>query len=596
MPRIPLQLCLASREITDVRVRPGGEWVSAVVSEPVVTGTVTRLVMWPVGKPESDVVLLRDPMPGAGRGLSGGIHVWDNEGRRVFVVTRTDGIVEIPVTNDTPEQMRRLPFDVTRSWSTPAFDYMNRSVYAVADWNELWGCHADSGEPWRVYRAAGFALDAAAGSDGMCVTWERPHMPWTQSAVYPDTGRPDVAVQQPRFSTSGNSFGYIDDRDGVLNVRILSDALIDRDVVIADECEHGGPTWGPGQRSWSFNTDGTKVAYTRNERGFGSLWVYDRITEERFMIGRAVHGCVSWENNTIAALRTGARTPQQVVTYDVSHLSQPVRTVVAQGGDDMWSTPEIDAELIEPSLHDVDNNGVSVPYRLYRSTKPPYGLIVWVHGGPTDQWQVTFRPRIAFWMSRGWSVAVVDHRGTTGHGRAFMDALHGHWGEYDADDTAAVLTHVQRTFGYRPERTVLMGGSAGGLTALNVATRIPDAVAGMVLSYPVVDLPELMRGDDAFETHYMPQLLGASHPDDPILHTRTPLTWAHSIAHVPTLIFHGDKDTSVPLIHSQRLQNVVRAAGGTVQLEVMDGEGHGFRESRSIIREMLVTESFLGRF
>jgi hypothetical protein len=49
-------------------------------------------------------------------------------------------------------------------------------------------------------------------------------------------------------------------------------------------------------------------------------------------------------------------------------------------------------------------------------------------------------------------------------------------------------------------------------------------------------------------------------------------------------------------VHSQRLQNVVRAAGGSVQLEVMDGEGHGFRESRSIIREMLVTESFLGRF
>jgi dipeptidyl aminopeptidase/acylaminoacyl peptidase len=118
----------------------------------------------------------------------------------------------------------------------------------------------------------------------------------------------------------------------------------------------------------------------------------------------------------------------------------------------------------------------------------------------------------------------------------------------------------------------------------------------MVLSYPVVDLPELMHGDDAFETHYMPQLFGAIGPDDPILHSRTPLTWAHTIARVPTLIFHGDKDTSVPLVHSQRLQNVVCAAGGSVQLEVMDGEGHGFRESRSIIREMLVTESFLGRF
>lgn len=596
MPQIPLQLCLAAREITDTRVRPGGQWVSAVVSEPAVSGALTRLVMWPVGSPEHETVLLLDPMPTTGRGLSGGVHVWDNDGKRVFVVTKTDGIVEIPVTNDTPGPIRRLPFDITRSWSTPVFDYMNRSVYAIADWKQLWGCHADSGEPWMVYEAKDFAIDACAGSDGMCVTWERPHMPWTQSTVYPEPASTGVAMQQPRFSTAGNSFGYIDDRTGVNNVRILADGIVSHDVVIEDECEHGGPTWGPGQRSWCFNTDGTKVAYTRNENGFGSLWVYDRVTEQRHMIGRAVHGCVSWEENTLCALRSGARTPQQVVAYDVSQLEAPIRTIVARGGDELWTSPEIDAELVEPSVHEAEHDGVVVPYRLYRSSKHPYGLIVWVHGGPIDQWQVTFRPRLSFWMSRGWSVAVVDHRGSTGHGREFLSALHGGWGAVDTDDTCAVLQHVQRVFGYRPERTVLMGGSAGGLTALNTAVQLPDNIAGMVLSYPVVDLAELMRGDDPFENHYMPELLGASGPNDPMLHTRTPLTYAHRIAKIPTLIFHGDNDHSVPLVHSQRLQDVVRAAGGTIQLEVMEGEGHGFKESRSIIREMIVTESFLNRF
>ena len=596
MPQIPLQLCLAAREITDTRVRPGGEWVSAVVSEPAVSGALTRLVMWPVSAPERETVLLLDPMPIAGRGLSGGVHVWDTDGKRVFVVTKSDGIVAIPVTNDTPGPIRRLPFDIARSWSTPVFDYMNRSIYAIADWKQLWGCHADSGEPWMAYEAKDFAIDACAGSDGMCVTWERPHMPWTQSTVYPEPVTSGVAVQQPRFSTTGNSFGYIDDRSGVNNVRILADGIVPHDVVIEDECEHGGPTWGPGQRTWCFNTDGTKVAYTRNENGFGSLWVFDRLTEQRHMIGRAVHGCVSWEENTLCALRSGARTPQQVVVYDVSQLETPQRTIVARGGDELWASSEIDAELVEPSVHEAEHDGVVVPYRLYRSSKHPYGLIVWVHGGPIDQWQVTFRSRLAFWISRGWSIAVVDHRGSTGYGRAFLTSLHGGWGANDSDDTCAVLLHVQRVFGYRPERTVLMGGSAGGLTALNTAVCMPDHVAGMVLSYPVVDLAELMRGDDPFETHYMPELLGATGPDDPILHQRTPLTYAHRIAEIPTLIFHGDLDKSVPLIHSQRLKNVVRAAGGEIQLEVMEGEGHGFKESRSIIREMIVTESFLSRF
>jgi acylaminoacyl-peptidase len=91
----------------------------------------------------------------------------------------------------------------------------------------------------------------------------------------------------------------------------------------------------------------------------------------------------------------------------------------------------------------------------------------------------------------------------------------------------------------------------------------------------------------------MPRLSGASSPEDPLLHARSPLKWAHRIAKVPVLVFHGDQDRSVPLIHSQRLQNVVRAAGGKMQWEVMPGEGHGFRDPLNVIREYSFTEEFL---
>ena len=501
--------------------------------------------------------------------------------------------MEVALEDDAPTRVKRLPFDTSRSWSTPAFDYMNRSLFVIADWRELWGCKVGSGDPWLVHASEGFAMDAAAGADGMCLEWQRPQMSWTESTIYPEPSTPNVSVQQPRFSPDGTSFGYIDDTRGIANVRILADSVIDHDVVIEDDCEHGGPTWGPGQRTWCFNSDGTRVAYTRNENGFGSLWVYDRVTAERIFVGRGIHGCVSWEDNTLSAVRSGARTPQQVVVYDVNNLEDIQRTILVRPADELWFTPEIDAELVEPSVHHVENDGVTVPYRLYRSVHPPFGLIVWVHGGPIDQWQVTFRPRLTYWLSRGWSIVVVDHRGTTGHGRDFVEALEGQWGSADSDDTHAVLQHVQRVFGYRPERTVLMGGSAGGLTVLNTIAIDPSLCAGAVLSYPVVDLGELMRGDDPFETHYMPQLIGASSPEDPLLHALSPLKWAHRIAKVPVLIFHGDQDHSVPLIHSERLQNVVRAAGGSVRLEIMPGEGHGFRDPLNVIREYSFTEEFL---
>jgi dipeptidyl aminopeptidase/acylaminoacyl peptidase len=88
-------------------------------------------------------------------------------------------------------------------------------------------------------------------------------------------------------------------------------------------------------------------------------------------------------------------------------------------------------------------------------------------------------------------------------------------------------------------------------------------------------------------------LIGAQDESDPLLRERSPLSRAHVIAGTPILVFHGDNDTSVPLIHSEQLRDVVNAAGGAVRLEVMHGEGHGFRDPLHVIREFSMTEEFL---
>jgi dipeptidyl aminopeptidase/acylaminoacyl peptidase len=206
---------------------------------------------------------------------------------------------------------------------------------------------------------------------------------------------------------------------------------------------------------------------------------------------------------------------------------------------------------------------------------------------------VTFRPQFTYWLSRGYDIAVVDHRGTSGYGRDFMMALNGHWGEYDSDDTVVVMKHLHDVHGYVPEKTVLMGGSAGGLTALNSAASAPSLVAAVVVKYPVVDLAELLRGDDPFETHFMPELIGATPDNDAIALARSPHQHASTLVGTPILVFHGDQDHSVPLFHSERLRDAVNAVGGSVTLEVMEGEGHGFRLTANLLREFALTETFL---
>ena len=582
MSVLPIQLCLAGTEITDVLVRPGGQWVSGVVSD----GATGVLRMWAVDG--SSLVDLFSDAPSRGRGLSGGVHVWSDDGDVVYVTTDARGIVEITLRHDVVTSERSLAFDASRSWSTPAINHLNRTVFAIADWKELWGCDITDGEPFVVHDESDFALDAIAGVDGSCIVWNRPDMAWTQSASYPEQIAAGVAVQQARFSRNKESFGFIDDSNGVANVHILGDQIVDPNISIIDHCEHGAPTWGPGQRTWCFNTDGTRVAYTRNEDGYSSLWVFDRVTGSRHRIGQGVHGCLSWEGNTLAALRTGARTPQQVVVYHLNNLLEPRRTVLVRPADAKWFENEIDVELVEPTVERAPGEA-DVPYRLYQPHRPHGGLICWVHGGPNDQWQVTFRSQFTYWLSRGFAIAVVDHRGSSGHGREFMTSLNRHWGEYDAIDTANVLRHLQNVQGYSAATTVLMGGSAGGLTALNTAIGDASLCAGVVVKYPVVDLVAMLESDDPFEGHYMPALIGSVTNAS----ERSPHNNAASLRGTPLLVFHGEQDHSVPLFHSELLRDAVEATGGKIQLEVFAGEGHGFRNPVNIAREFTVTEEFL---
>ena len=221
-------------------------------------------------------------------------------------------------------------------------------------------------------------------------------------------------------------------------------------------------------------------------------------------------------------------------------------------------------------------------------------LLCWVHGGPTDQWRADFRPRVAYWWSRGWDVLVVDPRGTTGHGRAYRTAMEGGWGRIDVDDTASLIHHAHTQGWATPSSTVMMGGSSGGLTVLGVLADHGHLVAGGVTSYPVSDLADLAATTHRFEAHYTDSLVGDPHEPGTAQRLRdlSPLHRAEQIAG-PLLVFHGSDDPVVPVAQTQALAERIRAAGGLIDVVVYDGEGHGFRQREHQLDEYARTERFL---
>lgn len=578
---ISVEMCVGGRDLTEPRPSPDGSSVAFVAR----WGASVAVVSVPSsGGPER--IVTTEPPPAAGRGLGGGCFDWLPDGSGIVYAAQDGELWCQPMPGGAASRITDLGVD--RRAAAPATTPDGRSVVAVVDEAELWmwplagptaGERLDDG-------SADFVFDpfvTPCGSTVLWTGWDVPDMPWDAARVGALTlgdRRQEwfvgaASVHQPRTLPDGRRVGVRDDT-GWLNVWLDDAPLVD------EPSEHAGPTWGMGQRSYAASPDGARVAFTRNEHGFGRLCVVDVETRVVDDVARGVHGQLGWAGDRLVALRSGARTPTQVVVYDTSTWQRDVLAVGPVAG---WE----ELDLPEPEPIEVTHDGVTLHARRY--TAGHGRTLCWVHGGPTDQWTVEFMPRIAYWWSRGWDVLVPDPRGTTGHGRVYQQALRDEWGRLDVDDTAAILRASHDDGVSTPDRTVMMGSSSGGLTALGVLGRHPDLAAGGVVLYPVADLSVLAEESHRFEAHYTISLVGPL-GNEARYAERSPVSYAEHIT-APLLLMHGDSDPVVPLESTVDLASRIRAAGGDVELIIMEGEGHGFRDPANKRLEYERTEAFV---
>jgi dipeptidyl aminopeptidase/acylaminoacyl peptidase len=207
---------------------------------------------------------------------------------------------------------------------------------------------------------------------------------------------------------------------------------------------------------------------------------------------------------------------------------------------------------------------------------------------------VEWRPRFSYWLDRGWAVLVPDHRGSTGHGRAFTQAMAGRWGELDVADVAAGLRAAAEHGWGDPHRLVVMGGSAGGFTVLNLLASHPGLCVAGVDLYGVADLFALAEVDYRYEAHYLHSLVGPLPERAEAYRDRSPINRVDSIVD-PLLILQGRDDVVVPPDQTEAIVERLRALGRTVEVHFYDGEGHGWGRAATVIDELARTEDFLAR-
>jgi dipeptidyl aminopeptidase/acylaminoacyl peptidase len=591
--RISPAMLAGGRELSEPRLAPDGATVAYGVTWHARGAIVVQSVR---GGPEQ--ILTTEPAPRLGRSDGGGCFDWLADGSGILYVSRDGDLWEQAVSGGPPRRVTAHGPEV--SIDAPAVAPDGQRVAYVVDTARVCVAGVDGTGDRELPSSADFCFDPVWSADSASVAWHEwdvPHMPWDTSRWVvrrADDDRPrrafepGVQVQQPRFAPDRADLAFLCDASGWLTLWMAGAEDAPQQPVIGAPHELGGPSWGPGQRSFAWSPDGQYVAFCRNEDGFGRLCTVELATGRTVERSRGWHFGLSWRGGQLAAVRSGAHTPNEIVVYDTVSWQRCTLAVGPVAGF-------VASDLPEPTLVTwMTPDRAQIPGRLYRApgAEQPGPLLVWVHGGPTGQATVAFNPRFALWLDRGWSILVPDHRGSTGHGRAFAQALRGRWGDVDVVDCAAGARAAFARGWAAPGQVVATGGSAGGFTALNLVLQHPDLFAAAVTSYPVTDLAALAATTHRFEAHYNDALVGPRTRAEEAYRHRSPIHRADRLTR-PVLIFHGTDDPVVSIEQSRAFAARSQSGACPARLVELEGEGHGFRRPESLAVELAETEAFL---
>jgi len=239
-----------------------------------------------------------------------------------------------------------------------------------------------------------------------------------------------------------------------------------------------------------------------------------------------------------------------------------------------------DGIRITPDVVYGHKHGMALTFDVFRPDGGNnVGILFMVSGGwysmwaPPEQTMGLFKPL----LDKGFTVFAVRHGSSPKYvvPEAVSDVRRS---------VRFIRLHAKR-FGVDPDRLGVCGASAGGHLSLMLGTtsdagdlqakdkvlRISNRVAAVVAYFPPTDLrPYVKEGSpylvsfpalkfDPNEVDAVSPLRHVS-PDDP-----------------PTLMIHGDKDTLVPLWHSEKMRDALKAQGVATDLLTIKGAGHGFR-------------------
>jgi dipeptidyl aminopeptidase/acylaminoacyl peptidase len=228
----------------------------------------------------------------------------------------------------------------------------------------------------------------------------------------------------------------------------------------------------------------------------------------------------------------------------------------------------------------------------------PVPTVLLVHGGPWARDFYGLNGQHQWFANRGYATLAVNFRGSTGFGKAFINAGDLQWARKMHDDLLDGVAWASTQGIAARDKVAIMGGSYGGYAALAGVTFTPTEFACGVSIVGPSNLNTLLASIPPYWEPIKRQF--ATRVGDPdtaegraLLEERSPLNFIDRIQR-PLLIGQGANDPRVKQAESDQIVKAMEARSIPVTYVLFPDEGHGFARPQNRLAFNAVAESFLG--
>ena len=216
-----------------------------------------------------------------------------------------------------------------------------------------------------------------------------------------------------------------------------------------------------------------------------------------------------------------------------------------------------DHELVDEKwVYYAARDGLEIPGIVslpagWKKSDGPLPTVIHPHGGPwaRDYTGWDFSGWVPFLTSRGYAVLQPQYRGSQGLGRKLWLAGDGEWGQAMQDDLDDGAKWMIEQGMADPERLVIFGYSYGGFAAAAAVVRPDSPFRCAISGAPVTDLDRLGVTWSSNRTQRLMQGQTVKGMN-PMENTDT--------AHVPVLLYVGDRDVRTPSWHAKNFYKKVK--------------------------------------